>query len=120
MTFILALLMMLAASGGNTLAQSQRSYDGLWWVSFKVHQGSCREREIEVVIRNSEITHAGDRGFFSADGRVEAGGRVEVNIGALGMTASAEGQLVEAHGRGVWEFPEFGCSGPWVAERRST
>ena len=35
-----------------------------------VRKGSCSEREIEVFIRNGEISHAGDRGFFTAEGRV--------------------------------------------------
>ena len=77
------------------------------------------DREIEVFIRNGEISHAGDRGFFTAEGRVGERGRVEVSIGAFGMWASADGQLSDGQGSGVWEFPERGCSGQWVARRSS-
>jgi hypothetical protein len=71
--------------------QARTPYDGLWSVSLKVGQGSCSEREIEVFIRNGEISHAGDRGFFTAEGRVGERGRIEVSIGAFGMWASADG-----------------------------
>src|ERR671911_925321 len=91
--------------------QARTPYDGLWSVSLKVGQGPCRAREIEVFIRNGEISHAGDRGFFTAEGRVGERGRIEVSIGAFGMWASANGQLSDGQGSGVWEFAERGCSG---------
>jgi hypothetical protein len=100
--------------------QARTPYDGLWSVSLKVGQGPCGEREIEVFIRNGEISHAGDRGFFTAEGRVGERGRVEVSIGAFGMWASADGQLSDGEGSGVWQFPERGCSGQWVGARRSS
>ena len=81
--------------------QARTPYDGLWSVSLKVGQGSCSEREIEVFIRNGEISHAGDRGFFTAEGRVGERGRIEVSIGAFGMWASADGQLSDRQGSGV-------------------
>jgi hypothetical protein len=98
-------------------AQARAPYDGLWSVSLKVDQGSCSDREIEVFIRNGEISHAGDSGFFTAEGRVTDRGRVEVSIGAFGMSASVDGQLSEARGIGVWTFLEWGCSGQWLARR---
>src|SRR5215207_6714261 len=100
--------------------QARTPYDGLWSVSLKVSQGSCVDREIELFIRNGEISHAGDRGFFTAEGRVGERGRVEASIGALGMWASADGQLSDGQGSGVWQFPERGCSGRWVARRSSS
>jgi hypothetical protein len=111
---------LLALAGANAPAQARTLYDGLWSVSLKVDQGSCGEHEIEVFIRNGEISHAGHRGFFTAEGRVGERGRVEVSIGAFGMTASADGQLLDSQGSGSWQFPERGCSGQWSAERRST
>ena len=59
----------LAWSGANAPAQARAPYDGLWSVSLKVEQGSCGEHEIEVFIRNGEISHAGQWGFFTADER---------------------------------------------------
>jgi len=100
-------------------AQARAPYDGLWSVSLKVDQGSCGQHEIEMFIRNGEISHAGDSGFFTAEGRAGDRGRLEVSIGALGMTASADGQLSDRQGSGTWVFPERGCSGRWLAERRS-
>ena len=99
--------------------QARMPYDGLWSVSLKVGQGSCSDREIEVFIRNGEISHAGDRGFFTAEGRVGERGRVEASIGAFGMWASADGQLSDGQGTGTWDFPERACSGQWVARRSS-
>src|ERR671910_2056703 len=89
--------------------QARTPYDGLWSVSLRVGQGSCSEREVEVFIRNGEISHAGDRGFFTAEGRVGERGRIEVSIGAFGMWARADGQLSDGQGSGVWEFAERGC-----------
>jgi hypothetical protein len=109
----------LALFGACAPAQARGPYDGLWSVSLSADQGSCGNRDIEVFIRNGEISHAGDRGFFTADGRVGDQGHVEASIGALGLTASAEGQLSDRHGRGTWAFPDWGCSGQWLAERRS-
>ena len=109
----------LALFGASTPAQARAPYDGLWSVTLSGDQGSCGSREIEVFIRNGEISHAGDRGFFTADGRVGEQGRVEASIGALGLVASAEGQLSDRQGRGTWTMPNWGCSGQWLAERRS-
>jgi hypothetical protein len=112
-------LALLALFGANAPAQARASYDGLWSVSLSADQGSCANHEIEVFIRNGEISHAGAPGFFTAEGRVGEQGRVEASIGALGLTASAEGQLSDRQGSGTWMFPERGCSGQWLAERRS-
>ena len=112
-------LALFASLEGGAPVQARTPYDGLWSVSLKVSQGSCVDREIELFIRNGEISHAGDRGFFTAEGRVGERGRVEASIGALGMWASADGQLSDGQGSGVWQFPERGCSGQWVARRSS-
>ena len=109
----------LALFGALAPAQARAPYDGLWSVSLSADQGSCGDHEIEVFIRNGEISHAGDRGLFTADGRVGDQGRVEASIGALGLMASAEGQLSDRQGRGTWTFPDRGCSGQWLAERRN-
>ena len=112
-------VVLLALVSSSAPSQARTPYDGLWSVSLGVDQGSCENREIDLFIRNGEISHAGDSGFFTADGRVDERGRVEVSIGAFGVRASADGQLSDLQGRGVWQFPERGCSGKWVAERRS-
>ena len=64
------LIALLAWAGANAPAQARAPYDGLWSVSLKVSRGSCAEHEIEVFIRNGEISHAGQWGFFTAEGRV--------------------------------------------------
>jgi len=119
-TSIPLMLTLLALFGANAPAQARSPYDGLWSVSLSVDQGSCGSHAIELFIRNGEISHAGDRGFFTADGRVTEQGRVEASIGAFGLTASADGQLSDRQGSGTWMFPERGCSGQWLAERRSS
>jgi hypothetical protein len=111
------MLALLALSGANAPAQARSPYDGVWSVSLGVDQGSCSDHTIELFIRNGEISHAGDRGFFTAEGRVSEQGRVAASIGALGLTASADGQLSDRQGSGTWVFPEWGCSGRWLAER---
>ena len=76
---------LLAWSGANAPAQARAPYDGLWSVSLKVEQGSCGEHEIEVFIRNGEISHAGQWGFFTAEGRVGERGRIEVTRRSQGF-----------------------------------
>jgi hypothetical protein len=111
----------LFASLVGSPVQARTPYDGLWSVSLKVGQGSCSEREIEVFIRNGEISHAGDRGFFTAEGRVGERGRIEVSIGAFGMWASADGQLSDGQGSGVWSLPSGGApASGWRAATRDT
>jgi len=119
-TAIPLVLALLAFFAADAPAQARSPYDGLWSVSLGVDQGSCGDHTIELFIRNGEISHAGDRGLFTADGRVSDQGRVAASIGALGLTASADGQLSDRQGSGTWMFPEWGCSGRWLAERRST
>ena len=87
-TSIPLILAWLALSGANTPAQARSPYDGLWSVSLGVDQGSCSDHTVELFIRNGEISYAGDRGFFTADGRVSEQGRVAASIGALGLTAN--------------------------------
>ena len=106
-------LLLLSISG-----QAQATnYDGRWSVVFVSGQGGCQQREIEVSVRASQITHAGWQGLFTASGHVSELGHVDVSIGALGHTATAQGQLAGASGSGTWSMPEFGCSGQWTARR---
>ena len=80
-------------------------------------QGGCQQREVEVSVRAGQISHAGWQGLFTASGHVSDLGHVDVSIGALGHTATAQGQLAGASGSGTWSMPEFGCSGQWTARR---
>jgi hypothetical protein len=114
-----AALVVLALFGAGGPALARGLYDGLWAVSLVADQGDCDRHDVEVFVRNGEISHAGDRGFFTAEGTVGERGRVAASIGALGQTASAEGQLAEQQGGGTWAAPERGCAGRWSAERRS-
>jgi hypothetical protein len=111
-----AALVVLALLGAGDPALARSPYDGLWVVSFIPDQGDCDRHDVEVFVRNGEISHVGDRGFFTAEGTVGDQGRVEASIGALGLTVSAEGRLAERQGGGTWAFPSAGAQG---AGRRS-
>jgi hypothetical protein len=108
-------LVLLAMSG--QAAHQPTSYDGRWSVLFVSQQGGCQQREVEVSVSAGQITHAGWQGFFTAAGHVSELGHVDVTIGALGHTASAQGQMAGTSGSGTWTMPEFGCSGQWTARR---
>ena len=95
----------------NAPLHARTPYDGLWSVSLKVDQGSCSDREIEVFIRNGEISHAGERGFFTAEGRVGERGRVEVSIGALGMWLVPMDSCQTGKVVGSGNFPTGGAPG---------
>src|SRR4051812_31351843 len=97
--------------------QARTPYDGLWSVSLKVSQGSCVDREIELFIRNGEISHAGDRGFFTAEGRVGERGALErLACGPVPMGSSQTGKAVASG-----SFRSGGAPGSgWRAAARNT
>jgi hypothetical protein len=101
-------------------AQAANPYDGRWSVVFVTQQGGCQQREIEVSLSAGQLTHAGWRGLFTAHGQVSQQGHVDASIGALGHTATAQGQLAGASGSGSWSMPELGCLGQWTARRLGT
>jgi hypothetical protein len=111
----------LALLGMSAEAQTTNPNDGRWLVVFGSGQGGCQQREAEVSVSAGQITHAGWRGLFTAHGQVGQQGHVDASIGALGHTATAQGQLTGASGSGTWSMPELvgargsgrrGASGP--------
>ena len=106
-------LVLLGMSG-----QAQATnHDGRWSVVFVSQQGGCQQREVEVSVSAGQITHAGWQVLFTTSGHVSELGHVDASIGALGHTATAQGQLTGASGSGTWSMPEMGCSGYWTARR---
>jgi hypothetical protein len=116
-TGLIAAMVLLGLSGE---AQATNPYDGRWSVAFVSQQGGCQQREIEVNLSAGQIAHTGWRGVFTASGHVSEQGHVDASIGALGHTATAQGQMAGASGSGTWSMPELGCSGQWTARRLGT
>ena len=113
-TGMIVALVLLGTSGQ---AQATNPNDGRWSVVFVSQQGGCQQRQVDVSVSAGQITHAGWRGLFTAHGQVGQQGHVDASIGALGHTATAQGQLTGASGSGTWSMPELGCSGQWTARR---
>ena len=107
----------LALLGMSAEAQTTNPNDGRWSVVFVSQQGGCQQRQVDVSVSAGQITHAGWRGLFTAHGQVSQQGHVDASIGALGQTATAQGQMAGASGSGTWSMPELGCSGQWTARR---
>ena len=72
-----------------------------------------------VAIVNGTVRHA-DRGnqAFDIRGRVEADGRVSVNVGRGDLRAHGVGLRSQSAGGGTWRSTT-GCTGRWQAARRA-
>ena len=110
-------LLGLSAEAQTTIPQATNPNDGRWSVVFVSQQGGCQQREAQISVSAGQITHAGWRGMFTAHGQISQQGHVDASIGALGHTATAQGQVAGASGSGTWSMPELGCSGQWTARR---
>ncbi len=95
------------------------SFDGRWSVLIVTDAGTCdRAYRYALNISNGRITY--DDPSFNVSGRVDARGRVNVNVSAGGERASGTGELSGDSGRGLWSgnSATSACSGHWEAERR--
>ena len=113
-------LLGLSAEAQTTNPQTTNPNDDRWSVVFVSQQGGCQRREAQISVSAGQITHAGWRGMFTAHGQVSQQGHVDASIGALGHTATAQGQVARASGSGTWSMAEVGCSGQWTARRLGT
>jgi hypothetical protein len=96
------------------------SFDGHWSVLIVTQKGDCDAAyRYEVRIAGGAVSYAGT-GDFTASGRVNAGGGVNVSIRRGNQSANGSGRLRGNSGAGSWsgKSPTAACSGRWEAERR--
>ena len=104
----------LAASSFPAIAAD--SYDGTWSVELRTEKGSCdASRSARLGVQGGRIEEAGF--VVSANGTVDARGRVSVNVSGGGDMLAAKGVLAKSAGSGTWASPSRGCSGRWSASR---
>mgnify|MGYP001163432362 CR=1 FL=1 len=118
---ILFIALALAASSLRTApaAVARTSFDGKWSVLIVTDAGTCdRAYRYALNIVNGRVTY--DDPSFDVSGRVDARGRVSVNVSAGDERASGTGELSGKAGRGRWSgySSTSACSGHWEAERR--
>ena len=106
----LAAGLLLAASP----SQARTPYDGTWAVQITTRQGDCDQYNVPLRVADGRVTYAGADGY-AASGQVDAQGRINGSLQALGQTVSARGRLTGSRGGGTWSGA--GCTGVWSAQR---
>jgi hypothetical protein len=111
----------LACVALSTAAASAKSadYAGSWNVLITGSTGECEGafRYTLNISRDGSISYGGPSNF-TATGRVDEAGRVQVRISRGADAAEGSGRLQARAGRGTWRAPSTGCSGAWRAEKR--
>lgn len=113
---LLTLSLAILPEGGARAA----SFDGHWSVLIVTQKGDCDAAyRYEVRIADGTVSYAGT-GDFTVNGRVNAGGGVNVSIQRGNQSANGSGRLRGNSGAGNWsgKSPTAACSGRWEAERR--
>ena len=108
----------IATTGGP--ASARTVYDGIWSVVVAAQAGGCSgSYRYPVAIVNGYVRHADPYDqSFSINGRVGAGGRVNVRVARGDLQAYGVGRLSRVAGGGTWRSPN-GCAGSWQAGRRN-
>jgi hypothetical protein len=110
----------LAAAEKDGPGSAATTYDGTWSVVVSSRDGLCSGAyRYPVAIVNGQVRHA-DRGNQALDirGRVQADGRVSVDVGRGDLRAHGVGKLSQSSGGGTWRSTT-GCTGRWQADRRA-
>ena len=109
-----------ASAGAAAPASAPGAYDGQWSVVVSSKDGLCSGAyRYPVKIVNGAVRPA-ERGNdgIAVRGRVEADGRVSVDVGRGDLRAHGTGRLSQSSGSGTWRSTT-GCTGRWQATRRA-
>jgi hypothetical protein len=126
--FTLAAALAAVAMGGTTSltaapAAKVSNYDGTWSVLIITENGECdRAYRYALRIANGSVRPQGEAAGIDISGRVQANGRVNVNIAGGQASATGSGRLARHTGSGTWRgrSSAAACSGRWEAERRGS
>jgi hypothetical protein len=109
-----------ASAATDAPASATTAYDGVWSVVISSKDGLCSgAHRYPIAIVNGSVRRA-DRSnqAVSVRGKVEADGRVSVNVGSGDLRAHGVGRLAQSTGGGTWRS-STGCTGRWQATRRA-
>jgi len=95
------------------------AFDGTWSVSLTGGGFLCGSiSSLTLATQNGSVR--GDGSGVSISGQVEPSGSISLALQKSGIRGSASGTLSGASGSSTWAVPPLGCSGQWIAQRRST
>ncbi|MDB5569411.1 MAG: hypothetical protein JWN93_594 [Hyphomicrobiales bacterium] len=106
----------LFAAAPLTTAQAGPSYDGKWSVQIITEKGWCDVYRYNIGVAGGRITEVGAPGA-TANGRIDQGGRVNVQLAKGADVISVTGAVTGASGGGAWTLPNRSCAGRWRAEK---
>jgi len=111
----------LVAGAAFAAPAAQKSFDGTWSVQMVTESGSCdRSATYTLAVDdNGGVRQLGGDGGARVSGRVGSDGGVNLAVDKSLARASAIGRLQGNSGSGVWNVSLVGCSGRWVAQRRT-
>lgn len=105
----------IAAASLSPAAASPK-HDGRWTVQLVTDQGWCGTHQWQIGVRGGRVTDIGAPGA-TANGRIDANGRVSLQIAKGTDVLQTSGVINEKGGGGAWVLPNRSCTGRWVASK---
>jgi hypothetical protein len=107
---------------GAGLVEAKTPFDGPWAVTIMTESGTCDPAyRYAVVVADGKVTADFNEssGTINISGKIDAGGRVSVNVGRGDQRADATGKLSQSSGSGTWtgKTSQAACAGRWEAKR---
>jgi hypothetical protein len=108
--------------GVSEAAPDQGRFNGIWSVQMVTESGLCdRTYGYTLAIDSGVVRYVPAPGDSptTVTGQVTSDGSVDLDFRRSIAKADASGQLKANRGSGWWKLNMLGCSGRWVAQRRS-
>ncbi len=103
-------------SASTFTAQAGPSFDGKWSVQIITEKGWCDVYRYNIGVAGGRIIEVGAPGA-TANGRIDKGGRVSVQLAKGDDVISVTGAVAGASGGGAWTLPNRSCAVRWRAEK---
>lgn len=97
-------------------AVASPKHDCSWTVQLVTEEGWCGKHQWQIGIRGGRVTDVGSPDA-TANGRVDANGRVSLQIAKGEDVLRTTGVLSESGGGGAWVLPNRSCTGRWIASK---
>jgi hypothetical protein len=107
---------------GGAVAAPANRHDGTWSVRMVTESGTCDSSDTySIAVENGSIRYLPAPGSSPAavSGRIGPDGTVDLDIRRSIAKADASGRLNGKSGTGTWQLAMLGCSGRWIAQKRS-
>ena len=97
---------------------AQRDYDGRWAIFATTEKGQCvKGFRLSVRISNGKAYVVG-RSVNGTETAVNSRGLVDIRFVDGSDVITANGALKRRSGSGKWAYPNFRCTGRWIAKRQ--